>query len=437
MKEMLKENKNTERESQAEKVDVIVVGAGMAGLLIGYYLQREGKKVLILEAKEVASGQTWRTTAKITSQHGLKYAKLINDVGVKKARLYARANEDAVREYENLIKQENIDCDFERAHSYLYTISQPQLLEKEARAVQYLDIDGLVVEKTRLPFKISKALCFTNQAEFSPLKFIDALKGKLKIMENTKVTKIKGQKVYAGDRVFIAKDIVVATHYPIKNVPGFYFLRQHQERSYVMALSGGEMVKGMYYGIDKEGFSLRQEGEWTLIGGGGHRTGKNKKETGYDFLRKIAKEYFSGYKEEAWWSAQDCIPHDGIPFIGKYSLLTPHLYVATGFQKWGMTTSMVAAMIISDMICGRENPYVKVFTPQRINFKAAIGNFIVDAGQSTAGLIKGLLGRPRCPHMGCKLVWNPNEKTWDCPCHGSRFSEDGDVIDNPAINSIK
>lgn len=418
--------------------DVIVVGAGMAGLLIAYYLQEQGKQVLVLEASEIASGQTERTTAKITSQHDVKYSKLIKKVGVKKAKLYARANEQAISEYERLIQKLGIECDFKRLSSYLYTQQDKKVLWEEAQAATYLGIHASFEREANLPFPVTGVTCFHNQAQFSPLEFVKQIAAKLKIWEHTKVIKIKGKQVFTQDKVLTAEKIVVATHYPIRNVPGFYFLRQHQERSYVLALSGCGKIEGMYKGIDKDGISLRQAGEYVLLGGSAHRTGKNKGGA-YTFLEKKAEEYYPGCKVEARWSAQDCMPHDGIPFIGKYSIFTPNLYVATGFQKWGMTSSMVAAIILKEELCGRKSPYRLVFRPQRLNIRAGMKDFLKDVGESVIGLTKGIfhIKGPRCPHMGCELVWNPDEHSWDCPCHGSRFEEDGKLRDNPAKKSIQ
>lgn len=441
-----KQTKKINGEADIDKIqsdnvnwDVIVVGAGMAGLLIAYYLQEKGKKVLVLEAAEIGSGQTERTTAKITSQHDLKYRTLIKKVGVKKAKLYARANEEAISQYECLIQKLEIDCDFKRCPSYLYTQRDKKVLWEEAQAAAYLGIHTSIASEAELPFPVTGVTCFHNQAQFSPLEFIKEIAKELNVCEGIKVLKIKGKRVFTRDKVFEADKIVVATHYPIRNVPGFYFFRQHQERSYVLALSGAGELDGMYKGIDRDGISLRQAGEYILIGGRAHRTGKNKTGGAYTFLEKKAKEYFPGCKVEAKWSAQDCMPHDGIPFIGKYSIFTPNLYVATGFQKWGMTTSMVAAMILKEELCGRRSPYSAVFSPQRLNVRAGIKDFLKDVGESAIGLTKGIfhLKGPRCPHMGCELVWNPDEHSWDCPCHGSRFEEDGRLRDNPAKRSIK
>ncbi|MBQ6696846.1 MAG: FAD-dependent oxidoreductase [Lachnospiraceae bacterium] len=414
--------------------EVIVVGAGMAGLLTAYFLMEQGKQVLVIEAAEVASGQTGRTTAKITSQHGLKYSKLIKDIGIEKARLYAKANEAAIREYERLIEKEHIECQFERTSAYLYSKKDAEVLKEEAKAATALGIDAYYTEKTELPFSVKGAVCFRNQAQFSALDFVEHIAAQLDILTHTKVLKIKGNRVIARDDVWTADKIVVATHYPLCNVPGFYFLRQHQERSYVLALSGCPEIKGMYLGIDAQGLSFRQMGENLLLGGCSIRTGEKKAENAFAYLREMAKKYYPDSKEATHWAAQDCMPHDGIPFIGKYSVWTPNRYVITGFQKWGMTSSMVAAMILRDELSGISSPYAKVFTPQRFYLRAAFSAWIRDVGISVKELSKGWLGKKehRCPHMGCRLKWNKEEQSWDCPCHGSRFDKDGKILDNPS-----
>jgi len=425
--------------------DVIVVGAGMAGILTGYYLQKQGKRVLIVEAKAIASGQTERTTAKITSQHGLKYAELIRNVGEEKAKLYAMANEQAISQYARLVKEEKIDCGFIRVDSYLYSKTQKYVLMEEAKAAQHLGIHAEFTHETELPFEVKGAVRFPNQAQFSPLEFIKRVAEKLNVLANTLVTEIKDCWVITNKGILTADDIVVTTHYPIQNVPGFYFLRQHQERSYVLALTDVLPMKNMYYGIDEDGLSFRQAGEYLLLGGSSHRTGhiygrkentKKECEGAYGHLRKAAKIYFPDAKETIYWSAQDCMPHDGIPFIGRYSVFTPHLYVATGFQKWGMSTSMVAAKILCDTICDNPNPYKELFSPQRFLVRAGSKDFLKDVGISICNLGKGMVVKKKCSHMGCALVWNPDTKSWDCPCHGSRFDKDGKLLDNPAKKNL-
>ncbi|MBQ8821939.1 MAG: FAD-dependent oxidoreductase [Lachnospiraceae bacterium] len=418
--------------------DVIVIGAGMAGMLTAFYLKESGKKVLVLEAKTIGSGQTERTTAKITSQHGIKYSTLIKNVGMENARGYAMANEKAIREYARLIKGRDIACDFEWKNSYLYSLRENNNLEEERKAALSVGIDVVSGGGGELPFPIKDSIGFPGQAQFSPLKFLKSIAAELSVIEHCRVLEIKEHVVFTERKVFTAETIVVATHYPIMDMPGYYFLRQHQERSYVLALSGCKKVDGMYYGVDRDGLSFRQAGEYLLLSGGVHRTGESVKNCGYGYLEKMAQQYYPDSRIEARWAAQDCMPHDGIPFIGKYSVFTPDIYVITGFQKWGMTMSMVAALILRDEICGEENPYGKVFSPQRLHVRAGFTNLMKDVFTSMKGIIKGNISeKPQCAHMGCELIWNEEENSWDCPCHGSRFTKDGEILDNPAVKEIE
>ena len=421
------------------RVQTVIIGAGMAGILTAYLLKKNGLDSVIIEARQVGSGQTERTTAKITSQHGMIYDKLLRKTGRKRAEAYARANEEAIRLYEKIIREEQIDCHFKRLPAYLYTREENRVreLKREAVAARALGIHAAFVEDSEiyeLPFEINGAVRFENQAQFHPLEFIKHLAKDLKIYENTKAISVKGHEVYTDRGTITAENIVFATHYPFINVPGFYFLREHQERSYVLALAQKQELSGMYYSIDKKGLSLRNAGDILLLGGGGHRTGKITCKEGIHYLREMAQRYYSDSKECAVWSAQDCMPHDGIPFIGKYSIFRPYWYVATGFHKWGMTSAMVSAVIISNQICGIPDLYEKAFSPQRMLLRAGIKNLLMDIVESVLGLGKGLFSKRerKCPHMGCRLEWNLQEQTWECPCHGSRFSEEGELRDNPA-----
>lgn len=433
-----------EREALLENLttEVAVIGAGMAGILTACFLQRQGKKVVVLEAERIGSGQTGNTTAKLTVQHGLLYEKLIRKYGRKKALDYWRANQQAMDLYEQFIKEKQIDCNFERLPSYLYSVEDRELLAREASAAASLGIPSRLVSDTELPFEHVGAVCFEHQAQFEPLRFLKEMSRELTIFEKTKVLSVKGHTIITRQAQVQADYIVIATHYPMVNLPGFYFMRQHQERSYVLAMSGADKLKGMYYSADRDGISLRSFQDFLLIGGGAHRTGEMKGSCGYTALRQKAQRYYPCCNEEYSWSAQDCITHDDFPFIGRYSIFRPYWYVISGFKKWGMTSAMLAAVLISDEICGRRNPYEQLFSPQRIYPVASARNFVVDMGASLKGLSEGAIRlfsktSPRCSHMGCALKWNPQEGTWECPCHGSRFEEDGSLVDNPAKKGIE
>lgn len=424
------------------ETEAAVIGGGMAGVLIAHELQRRGIETVLLEADRLGSGQTKNTTAKVTIQHDLKYQKLIEDFGEEKASQYARMNLRAIAAYEALIREKNIDCQWEERPAYLYSTDDDMLLREEAYAARRLGIPAEFTTALELPFPVKGAVRFDGQAQFHPLKFLKAVAKGLTVYEGTRVLKAEGNKLTTDQGVVRAKHIVFATHFPFVNMPGYYFLRMHQERSYVLALEGAQPLNGMYLGVDKGGLSLRSSGSLLLLGGGSHRTGENEGGGRYDLLRAAARRYWPQAREVAHWSAQDCIPLDGVPYIGRFSPSAPGWYVATGFQKWGMTSAMVSAHVIAGLICGSEEPDAEVFAPHRFEPTASAKNLWEDGKQAVAGIAKGTIdlvsgAAPRCPHLGCELKWNPDEESWDCPCHGSRFDAEGVLIDGPAQENIK
>lgn len=405
------------------KTDVLIIGGGLCGILCAYFLQQAGVDYILVEADRIASGITKNTTAKITSQHGLIYDKLMRDYGKEKAYMYLKANNKALKTYKELCKE--IECDFEQRDAYMYSLCDRQKIEDEAKAVNSLGFPAEFREQLELPFKTQGAVCFTNQAQFNPLKFIKAIASGLNIYENTFVREIKPNEVITDNGKIIAKKIIVATHFPFINKHGNYFLKLYQHRSYVSAFENTEPLKGMYRDEDANGFSFRDYKKHLIIGGGGHRTGK--KGGAWAQINAFAKEYYPTASLKYEWATQDCMSLDGIPYIGNYSKKTPDLYVATGFNKWGMTSSMVAAQILCDMIQEKKNDFKEVFEPDRSILKKQL---FINGAEALVNLLT--LTIKRCPHMGCALKWNKYEHTWDCPCHGSRFDERGKLIDNPS-----
>lgn len=405
------------------KTDVLVVGGGLCGILCAYFLKQRGVNCVVAEADRIAGGATKNTTAKITSLHGLLYQKLIHDVGIEKARIYFEANEAAVLKYRELSRK--IDCGFEDSDAYTYSLDDRGKIEAEVRAINSIGGKAELSLNIPLPFETAGAVRLPDQAQFNPLQFIAGIVKELDIYENTFVRKIDGNKALADNGTITADKIIVATHFPFINTHGAYFLKLYQKRSYVIALEGAEDVGGMYIDEAENGLSFRNYNGLLFIGGGGHRTGKqggNWKE-----LRDFAHRYYPEAREKYYWSAQDTMSLDGIPYIGRYGGFTKNLYVASGFNKWGITSSMASAALLSDIVTGKENPAAEVFSPMRsilkpqlfINGAEAVGNLLTPTPK-------------RCPHMGCALKWNKAEHTWDCPCHGSRFAKDGNLIDNPA-----
>ncbi|MDD3224546.1 MAG: FAD-dependent oxidoreductase [Clostridium sp.] len=467
--------KKRERLNRDIECDVLIIGAGMAGLLTAYMLTKSGREVVVIDAKSTASGVTKNTTAKITCQHGLIYNSIAKEFGEEGARQYAKANELAIEKYKEIIDKENIKCDFERKDAYLYSLDDIQSLKDEYSAAKKLGIDAELVDQINLPFKVKGALKFNNQAQFNPLKFLKPISEKLTIYENTTALDVTEENcvVTKEDIKIKANKIIVATHYPFLNTPGYYFMRMHQERSYVLALENAQDVKGMYLGIDKNTYSFRNYKNLLLLGGSSQRTGENEAGGAYDKLRKLAKEFYLNSIEKYHWSAQDCMTLDNIPYIGHYSSKTPNIYVETGFKKWGMTTSMVAAMIISDMILEKDNDFAQIFSPRRFDMSAAMKNAannlvitaknfiaqridipkesvksienghggIVEYNGEKTGVYKDKHGKvytvsTKCAHLGCELHWNPDELTWDCPCHGSRYDYKGNWIESPTNKSL-
>ena len=369
------------------KTDVLVIGAGIAGILTAYMLKQKGREVVLIDAAEIASGNTKNTTAKITSQHDLIYSKLITEFGEEKARQYAKANELAIKKYKEIIEDKRIECDFEEKPAYVYSLNEVDVLKEEVEAAKNLGIDAEFVQEANLPFKINGAVKFNNQAQFNPLKFLKGISNELVIYENTRALEIKENLVVTSGGNITANNIVVATHYPIMNAPGYYFMKMHQERSYVLALENTSEIDGMYIDINKEGYSFRTYNNLLLLGGISHRTGENEEGGSYDKLRKVAKELYTKAKEKYYWSAQDCMTIDGIPYIGRYSSETPNIYVATGFNKWGMTSSMVSAMIISDMILEKENDFSEIFSPRRFDLSLSINNIANDLIETAKNFI--------------------------------------------------
>ena len=409
------------------KTDVLVIGGGITGILCTYQLQQAGVNCILVEANKLCSGITKNTTAKITSQHGLLYHKLLHRFGKEKTTLYLNANELAIIQYAELCK--NIPCDFEWSDAFVYTKNHPNSIEQELDALAEIGYWAEYVNELPLPFCTAGAIKFKKQAQFHPLKFLSTIAKNLTVFEKTNVLHIKDNTAITPFGKITAKHMIIATHFPFINRYGYYFLKMYQHRSYVLALKNAQNVNGMYVDEAQTGLSFRNYHDFLLLGGGSHRTGKqggNWKELEY-FCRK----YYPNAKEVYRFATQDCMTLDEIPYIGLYSKSTPNLYVATGFHKWGMSSAMVASTILRDQILGKENPYASVFSPSRSILRPQL---FINIWESGVNLLS--FSTKRCPHLGCALKWNPAEHSWDCPCHGSRFTENGTLIDNPAKEDL-
>lgn len=453
--------------------DVAVVGGGMAGILTAYALHARGLRVVLLEGDRLASGVTAHTTAKLSAQHGMFCERLLRDFGLHLARQYMRANLDAVEQFRALVREKNIDCDLCDEDAYLYAAPNGPNLAREYECALLLGAPARLTRPEGLPFPVREAVCFERQARFSPLRFLAALLPGLTIYERSPVRDIRGHAVRCDGGTVTAEQIIVATHFPMLERCGLYGLRLRQERSYLLALTGAPPLSGMWLDAGAAGWSLQRSGRYLLLGGSAHRCGENRGES-YDALRAQARRLFPAAREALAWSSQDCMTLDGVPYIGPYASSVPFLHVATGFGRWGMSGSMAAANLLTAQLTGGRYPYADIFSPQRFFPSASISAFLEGAGYAVRGIGRRLFVPAQtaardiarghagiaawqgkkygvyrhtdgtlyavdiaCPHHGCELTWNDDEKSWDCPCHGSRFDYTGRRLAEPSKAALR
>lgn len=469
------------------EVDVAIVGGGIVGITTAYLLKKAGNKVAVIEADRILYGTTGHTTAKITSQHSLIYGKMKKEMGEELARQYAEANESAIHMVASLVKENNIDCDFTWQPAYIYTQSPKYIraIEEETRAAAGLGIKAEYLDQVPLPFKVEAALRFDDQAQFHPLKFLQFLAQQIPgegshIFESSPAVDIEKDPALvvtrSGNKVK-AEKVIIATHYPFFDGGGLYFSRIYTERSYIMAVRIKEQFpQGMYINAEQPSRSLRSlsdpQGDLVLVVGEKHKTGDGENlQQHYQNLLDFAHSVFNVSEVKYRWSTQDCMTVDGVPYVGNLTSRNPNFYVATGFGKWGMSNGIASAMILSDLIVKGDNPWSPVYNPSRFNL-TAVKTFVVQNIDVAKELVAGkwekvpdevevAVGEARviekagqrcgvfrdeedrlhyvdttCTHLGCELKWNDAERTWDCPCHGSRFNYTGDTIEGPAFNHL-
>lgn len=470
-------------------VDVAIVGGGMVGITSAFLLKQEGFTVAILEADTIINGTSGNTTAKITSQHGLIYDNLIKSFGKEKAKLYAKANEQAIKTVYDIINKNNIDCDFSWQSAYVYTQTDDYVnkIKNEVKAALSLGINAEFRDDLPLPFQIKGAVEFKKQAQFHPRKYLLNLAKQIPeegsyIFENTKVKDIVEDSplelITEGDSKVKATNVIIASHYPFYDKPGLYFTRLYQERSYILGVKIKEdFPEGMYISAEQPTRSLRSQpfdgDNLVLVAGEHHKTGQGEPPSNhYDKLKSFAENIYTVESVPYKWSAQDCMTVDNIPYIGPLTSTTPNIFVATGFGKWGMTHSTVSAIILTALITKGHHPWSALYNPSRFNPRASIKNFLRENLDVAKHFIQGKLESPSdkftlemgdgkvveiggkrvgayrdddgtlhfvdttCTHLGCEIKWNDGDKSWDCPCHGSRFTFTGDIIEGPATKPL-
>jgi glycine/D-amino acid oxidase-like deaminating enzyme len=423
--------------------DVAVVGAGIVGLTTALLLEREGMSVAVLEMRHVAAGATGYNTAKVSSLHGLAYSQLAQRLGRDKARAYGEANEAGLARIVALADELGIDCELQRKPNYTYAENESDRdsVRAEAELARELGLPASYVEELDLPFPVAGAVRFDDQAEFHPVRYADGLAAALRgpLHEGTTATGLDSGSVTtaAGARVH-AGHVVVATHLSFLD-RGLYFARCHPERSYVVAGRASERPAGMYLSTESPAHSIRAHGDWLLVGGESHKTGQADAAERYRRLEAWARERF-GIEPELRWATQDQMPADGVPYVGRHDPFSSNVWVATGFKKWGLAMGTAAAELLAARIAGRDHAWTELFDPTRIRPRAGAPTFAKENADVAYHFVADRLlkrGAPRCTHLGCLLDWNAAEETWDCPCHGSRFSASGAVIEGPAVRPLR
>ena len=486
---------NYPRLNTNEKTDICIIGGGIAGAVTAYLLTKQGKKVIVVERNKIGAGVTANSTAKLTSQHGLFYKYLADNYGINVAKKYLESNEEGIKLAEKIINDENIECDYEKKDAYVFATSESELdkIKQEINVIKQIGFNAEFVKDIDIPVeKCLGAMKFNNQAQFDSRKYTIELMNRVekmggKIYENSKVINIaqkdKSYIISTEKNTIECNKVIICTHYPIKNFPGMYFVKMYQDKSYVIAVEIGninkDLISGMYIKSDNPAISFRtakyKDQRLLIVAGNGHKTGKpnGKIESSYQNLENYIKKYYPEAKVLFKWSTEDCISLDKIPYIGEFSKLLPNIYVETGFKKWGMSTSHVAAKIICDKIMGNKNDYADIYNSTRlmpIKNRNELGNIIKESTKSLivnkikptkvtidnikpgdgeiveidgkkVGIYKKEDGKifkvkPVCKHLGCMLTWNNLEKTWDCPCHGSRYDYMGNIITEPTVKEL-
>jgi glycine/D-amino acid oxidase-like deaminating enzyme len=375
------------------ETDVVIVGAGIAGLTCAYVLKRAGYDIVVLEKNTVGSGTTSKTTGKITSQHSLIYNELLRRQGENTAKVYADANQQALQQIIQLIKKEKIDCDLELDDNYVFTTDTNQVnkFKAEAKTAAKLGLPATFQTKSDLPFKIMAAIKFSGQAKFNAQKYVLALAGLVNgqgshVFENSEVTYFhSGRRTYVKSNGYeiSAKNIIVATKVPAAPLVarGGYGFLEYPHTSYIVAAKYDGSLRGMYISLDKNHYSIlpinTNDGQYLLIGGENHIPGLGSPNKRYQKLADYAEHYFGINDVGYTWKGMDYMAYDNVPLIGKLYPWSKNIYVATGFKKWGLTTSMVAGIILRDLIAGVNNPWAKVFNSTRLKPVASIPNKLI------------------------------------------------------------
>ena len=500
--------------TEPTEVDVAVCGGGIVGLTAAMQIVDAGLSVAVLERDRLVTGVTGHSTAKLTTQHGLKYDTIRSKHGPETARQYAAANQAAIEHVAGRVRQWDVGCDFERRPAIMYTEQAGRRSELRAEREAAWEAGISATAESEIPFSAAAeaGVRFDEQAQYDPRAYLLRLADEIesaggRIYEGTTVTGVSGSDPYRVDTELAAAEadavatgvgetestepneteptttveadqVILATHFPVRDRLGL-FARLFPKQSYVLAArTAGEASEGMYYRVDDPYFSVRSASfdgqQLTLIGGQNHKTGQGGDTADrYRALAAEARDHFEIEEIVYRWSTQDYVSVDGIPYVGRGGPLVDDLYIATGFGGWGMSNGVAAGLQLADMVRGRETPWQRAFDPRRVTVTESAEKLITESANEGGQFIRGWMKHARadptelqpdeaaiygregkpvaayrdpdgalhtrsavCPHLGCVVEFNPAERSWDCPCHGSRFRADGSVFDGPAIERL-
>jgi glycine/D-amino acid oxidase-like deaminating enzyme/nitrite reductase/ring-hydroxylating ferredoxin subunit len=463
-------------------VDVAVIGGGITGLTTALLAKRDGARVAVIEAGRVGEGVTGANTAKVTALQGTVYSTIRGRHGEEAAAVYAQASAAAVDQVAALAREEDIDCDLARRDAFTYAADERQrdAVEREADAAAVAGLPVELTEALDLPYPVAGAVRLFGQVEFHPVRYARGLAAAIAgdgshVLEGARALDVLERSpcvVRTTRGTVTAESVVVATHYPFLD-RGLFFARLEVQRSYCIAARvRGPLPQGLSISAGTPTRSVRSYGELLVVGGESHATGSSSAQPErFRALEAFAAAHWPVEAITHRWSAQDPVPYDHLPLIGPYTPISSRLFVATGFMKWGLTGGTLAGMMLADRLAGRDNPWASRFDPNRLSLRSAptfaqlnakagahfIGDRVLPAGEALppaghARIVRDGLGKKgvfrddegdlhavslRCTHLGCLVRFNAAERSWDCPCHGSRFDVDGSVLEGPAVHPLE
>lgn len=409
------------------ETDILVVGGGITGILTAHYLQEAGFKVCLVEKNKIGSGATKNTTAVVTALQDTLYQERVKKLGYRKTKLYLDASLRAIDEYKKL--SEKYSFDYEEIPTYMYTCIDSEKLIHEHNVLKSLEFETKIEDRVNLPFDVKNAIKYPKQAQINALKLISELSRDLTIYENTEIKKVSSKYAYTDKYKIKASKIILAVHFPFIDHLGMYYAKMYQTKSYVASIKTKEKLDGAYISDIMGGLYLRQYKDSILIGGNDRKTGD--KGVSFSNIRQFIKKNYPDAKIEYEWVNQDCMTLDDIPYIGPYSNFSNNIYIATGFNLWGMTNAMISSQVLTDLMLNKETDYTRLFNPNRVVINKQLFT-------NLARYMKNLLtiSNKRCTHLGSALKWNDEEKVWECPCHGSKYKCDGTALNPPTTANL-